>query len=185
MGGLRRVGAKPTLRRQPRLSWNLHTGLASQHLHCQHNLNQNTTNPPTPPLQLKNKSATNSLQPNPHFATVSSRLPFKTTFYELISLLIQILLSPLQCQVKGEILKDLVGYPEAIWTGALVPRPLAQSFTLSLLLLLFFVIFVFVVESFKDFVGYPVAIWTDALVGLRCPALSRDIPRGALMTPQI
>ena len=123
MGGLRRVGAKPTLRRQPRLSWNLHTGLASQHLHCQHNLNQNTTNPPTPPLQLKNKSATNSLQPNPHFATVSSRLPFKTTFYELISLLIQILLSPLQCQVKGEILKDLVGYPEAIWTGALVPRP--------------------------------------------------------------
>ena len=137
MGGLRRVGAKPTLRRQPRLSWNLHTGLASQHLHCQHNLNQNTTNPPTPPLQLKNKSATNSLQPNPHFATVSSRLPFKTTFYELISLLIQILLSPLQCQVKGEILKDLVGYPEAIWTGALVPRPPAQSFTLSLLLLSF------------------------------------------------
>ena len=137
MGGLRRVGAKPTLRRQPRLSWNLHTGLASQHLHCQHNLNQNTTNPPTPPLQLKNKPATNSLQPNPHFATVSSRLPFKTTFYELISLLIQILLSPLQCQVKGEILKDLVGYPEAIWTGALVPRTLAQSFTLSLLLLLF------------------------------------------------
>ena len=54
MGGLRRVGAKPTLRRQPRLSWNLHTGLASQHLHCQHNLNQNTTNLPTPPLQLKN-----------------------------------------------------------------------------------------------------------------------------------
>ena len=50
-----------------------------------------------------------------------------------------------------------------------------------------FVIFVivFIVEIFKDFVGYPVAIWTDALVGLRCPALSRDIPRGALLTPQI
>ena len=53
--------------------------------------------------------------------------------------------------------------------------------------IIIFVMFVivFVVESFKDFVGYPVAIWTDALVGLRCPALSRDIPGGALVTPQI